>query len=163
MRIIPNLAWSGSANWTKSNANGSGFGFPDSDSRIYKPTTDSHRIRNVPYGSPPPDLIELQIVFMCEGYNFKASGGHEILYHILNFCGKRYFTWVCLPQTPPFYGPLNMYGIDDLSIQPGPCIWGRHQNAFWMPVVNKCHRKRSVRFVRFIGKSYEIRDWKNDI
>jgi hypothetical protein len=27
--------WSGSANWTKSNVNGSGFGFPNLDSRTF--------------------------------------------------------------------------------------------------------------------------------
>jgi hypothetical protein len=42
--------------------------------------------RFVRYGSPPPDPIELQTIFMCEGYNLMHLV--DTKYHILNFHGK---------------------------------------------------------------------------
>ena len=51
--------WSGSANHTKLDANASGSGFLNPDSGIFMRTPDSHRIRTVRYGSPPPDPIGL--------------------------------------------------------------------------------------------------------
>jgi hypothetical protein len=149
-------------NWTKSIANGSGFGFLDLDSRIFMRTPDLHRIRTTRYGSPPLDPIEPQTIFMCEGYNLR---------HLLT---RNTTSWIFLDngisresvshKHHHFYDtPLKVYSMDDLSIQPGPCFWERHQNAFWMPVVDKCQQTRSVGFVRFIEKSYEIRDWKDDI
>ncbi len=54
--------WSGSANHTKLNANASGSGFLNPDSGIFMQTSDSHRIRTIRYGSPPPDLIGLELL-----------------------------------------------------------------------------------------------------
>jgi hypothetical protein len=55
----------------KSNVDEYGFRFPSSDSRIFMRTPDSHGIRTIRYGSPPPDPVELQTIFMCEGYNLR--------------------------------------------------------------------------------------------
>ncbi len=52
--------WSGSANHTKLNANASGFGFLNPDSGNFMRTPDSHWVRTVRYGPPPPDLIGLE-------------------------------------------------------------------------------------------------------
>ncbi len=44
---------------------------PDSGIQIqefFMRTPDSHRIRTVWYGSPPPDPVGLQTIFMCERY-----------------------------------------------------------------------------------------------
>jgi hypothetical protein len=54
--------WSGSANHTKLNANASGSGFLNPDSGIFMLTPDSHRIRTIRYGPPPPDLIGLELL-----------------------------------------------------------------------------------------------------
>ncbi len=54
--------WSGSANHTKLNANASGSGFLNPDSGIFMRTPDSHRIRTIRYGPPPPDLIRLELL-----------------------------------------------------------------------------------------------------
>ncbi len=58
--------WSGSANCTKSNANAYEFEFLNPDSRIFMWNPDSHRVRTVGYGPPPPDPIGLQR-FLCKG------------------------------------------------------------------------------------------------
>ncbi len=52
--------WSGSGNRTKLSANASGSGFLNPDSGIFMQTPDSHRIRTIRYGPPPPDLIGLE-------------------------------------------------------------------------------------------------------
>ncbi len=52
--------WSESANHTKLNANASGSGFLNPDSGIFMRTPDSHRVRTLRYGLPPPDLIGLE-------------------------------------------------------------------------------------------------------
>ncbi len=55
-----NDSGSGSANHTKLNANASGSGFLNPESGIFMRTPDSHRIRTIRYGPPPPDLIGLE-------------------------------------------------------------------------------------------------------
>jgi hypothetical protein len=60
--------WSGSANHTKLNANAFGSGFLNPDSRIFMQTPDSHRIRTIRYGPPPPDPIGLELL-LCKGYS----------------------------------------------------------------------------------------------
>ncbi len=46
--------------YPKLNVNASGSGFLNPDSGIFMRTQDSHRIRNIRYGPPPPDLIGLE-------------------------------------------------------------------------------------------------------
>ena len=52
---------------TKLNANASGSGFLNPDSGIFMRTPDSHRIRTVLYGFPPPDPIGLDLLMFCKG------------------------------------------------------------------------------------------------
>jgi hypothetical protein len=53
-------------NHTKTNANAYGSGFLNSDQRIFMRTPDSHRIRTIRYGPPPPDPVGLEL-FLCKG------------------------------------------------------------------------------------------------
>jgi hypothetical protein len=66
MQIIPDPDKVLIHNFTKSNANAYGFGFPSPDSRIFMRTPDSHRARTVRYSPPPPDPVGLQH-FLCKG------------------------------------------------------------------------------------------------
>ncbi len=52
------------ANHTKLNANASGSRFLNPDSGIFMRTPDSHRIRTIRSGSPPPDLMGLGLLMI---------------------------------------------------------------------------------------------------
>ncbi len=80
---------------------------------------------------------------------FNASGGHKI--------PLPEFSWIMVfrvnlspPNSPFLVVPWTCTVWMVMPIHPGPCVCGQHQNAFWMPVVDKCRQMRSVRFVRFI-------------
>jgi hypothetical protein len=88
----------------------------------------------------PPDPIEPQTIFMCEGYNFKAFG--DTKYHILNFMDKGISCESGLPQTLPFYGPLNGYGVDGPQSSPVHAFGGDDRNAFLDASVNECRQIR---------------------
>jgi hypothetical protein len=53
----PDVVWIRKSYQTKS-----GSGFLNPDSGIFMRTPDSHRIRTIWYGSPPPDLIGLGLL-----------------------------------------------------------------------------------------------------
>jgi hypothetical protein len=99
-------------------------------------TPDSHRIRTVGYGSPPPDPIEPQTSCMCEGY---------ILRHWWHEIPHSEFSWITvflcesgLPQTPFIPWTSTVWMVQQYS--PAHTIWGRCRNAFWMPTVNECRQ-----------------------
>jgi hypothetical protein len=104
-------------------------------------TPDSHRIRTVRYGSPPPDPVGLQTIFMCERHLVDPE------YHILSFPRKTVFR-VGLDSPPRYHhfcGPLNGYGLDGYNSSLLRPFGGNHQNA-WMSVWSI----NAVRYVRFI-------------
>ncbi len=117
---------SGSMNWIKSDANRSGFG-------NFMRTPDSHRIRTVPYGFPPPDPMGPNQNACVKG-TFLRHWWHEIPHPI--FHGHWYFR--VGPVFLKHHFSQNRYGMDGLQFKPVHTVWGRRRNALWIPEVNKC-------------------------